>query len=56
MKTWQKVVVVCVCGAAVWGLSYASSLFTDYALVCSSFATGVTALCSIITGFPAREE
>lgn len=56
MKLWHKVTVVCICGAAVWGLSYTSSLFPTYALVCSSFATGVTALCSIITGFPAKEE
>jgi hypothetical protein len=56
MKTWQKITVVCVCGAVVWGLSYTSSLFPAYALVCSSFATGFTALSSIITGWPANPE
>lgn len=56
MKLWHKVAIVCICGGTVWGLSYASSIFPAYALVCSSFATGVTALSSIITGFPAKEE
>jgi len=56
MKLWIKVAVVCTCGAIVWGLSYSSSLFPAYALVCSSFATGFTALCSIVTGFPAPKD
>lgn len=56
MKLWQKVTVVCICGALVWGLSYAGSIWTAYAFAFSSFATGITALCSIITGYPTREN
>lgn len=56
LKIWQKVAVVIVCGGSVWGLSYAGSLYPSYALVTSSFCTGITALCGIITGYPPREE
>lgn len=56
MKLWQKITIVCLCGAGVWGLSFSSSLFPAYALVCSSFATGLTALCSIATGYPAKDD
>ena len=51
MKTYQKILVVCISGAAVWGLSYAGSIWTNYALVFSSFSAGVSALCGILTGF-----
>jgi hypothetical protein len=51
MKTWQKILVVCVSGALVWGLSYAGTVWTTYAMVFSSFSAGVTALCGIVTGF-----
>lgn len=56
MKTWHKLIVVCVCGAAVWGLSYSGSVWPDFGMVCASFATGVTGLCSIIAGWPAKTE
>ena len=56
MKTPYKIVVVCIAGACVWGLSYASSIWPVYALVCSSFATGITALSSIIAGWPPKTE
>lgn len=51
MKTWQKVLVVFLCGGAVWGLAYSGSIWTQYSLVFSSFAAGITALCGIVTGF-----
>ncbi len=51
MKTWLKILIVCLCGAAVWGLSYAGSIWSNYSLVFSSFSAGVTALCGILTGF-----
>ena len=51
MKTWVKIVIVCACGAAVWGLSYCASLWTDYSLVLASFSAGMSALCGILTGF-----
>jgi len=51
MKVWQKIMVVCIGGALVWGLSYCGTLWTTYALVFSSFAAGITALVGILTGF-----
>ena len=56
MKTWIKILVVCIAGALVWGLSYASSIYPVFALVCSSFATGITALSSIVAGWPPNKE
>mgnify|MGYP000903251138 CR=1 FL=1 len=56
MKTWQKILVVALSGAAVWGLSYAGTVWTDYALVFSSFSAGVTSLCGIITGFTGNKN
>lgn len=51
MKTWVKVLIVCASGAAVWGFSYVGTLYPNYALVTSSFASGVAAGCAILTGF-----
>jgi hypothetical protein len=51
MKTWHKILIVCGCGAAVWGLSYCAGLWTTYSLVFASFSAGITALCGILTGF-----
>jgi len=51
MKIWQKILIVVVCGGVVWGLSYCGTIWSAYALVFSSFAAGVTALCGILTGF-----
>jgi len=51
MKVYQKVLIVMGCGAAVWGLAYCGSVWSQYALVTSSFAAGITALCGILTGF-----
>ena len=56
MKTWIKILVVCIAGALVWGLPYASSIYPVFALVCSSFATGITALSSIVAGWPPNKE
>lgn len=51
MKTWHKILIVCVGGAIVWGLSYCSSIWTNLAMPLSSFASGVTALVGYLTGF-----
>jgi hypothetical protein len=51
MKTWVKIVIVCVSGAAVWGLSYCGSIWTTYSIVFSSVASGVGMLCGILTSF-----
>lgn len=51
MKTWTKLLIIVGCGGAVWGLSYAGTVWTNYALVFSSFSAGLTALCGVLTGF-----
>ena len=55
MNTGMKIAVVCACGALVWGLSYYGSIYPAYALVTSSFATGITALSSLLAGWPPKE-
>ena len=54
MNKWQKIIVVCISGAAVWGLSYCSSIWPEYGLVTASFATGITALSSMLAGWPPK--
>jgi hypothetical protein len=56
MNKIQKLAVVVVCGGIVWGLAYAGSVWTEYAMVTASFATAVTGLCSVVSGFPAKES
>jgi len=51
MKTWQKILIVCVSGALVWGLSFCGTVWPTLAMVFSSFAAGVASLCAILTGF-----
>lgn len=51
MRTWQKLVIVCVGGALSWGLAYASSVWTTYAMVFASISTASTAMVGILTGF-----
>jgi hypothetical protein len=51
MKNLKKIGIVSACGAAVWGLSYCGTLYPQFALVFSTFAAGVTALCGILTGY-----
>lgn len=51
MKTWLKILIVCIAGAGVWGLSYCASLFPAYAMALSLFSAGLASLCGIITGF-----
>jgi hypothetical protein len=56
MKTWQKMIVVVACGGTVWGLSYLSSLQPDMAMMLASVNAAVVAVCSYVTGFPAKNE
>jgi len=51
MSNMKKIAIVVICGGAVWGLSYAGSLYPVYSMVFASFSAGVTALCGIATGF-----
>lgn len=51
MKTWQKLLIVCIGGAVSWGLAYAASVWTLYAMVFASISTASTATVGILTGF-----
>lgn len=51
MKTWQKILIVCIGGALSWGLAYASSIWTQWAMVFASISTASTATVGILTGF-----
>lgn len=51
MKTWLKIVIVCLGGGLVWGLSFCSGVWPTFSMVFASFATGVTALVGVLTGF-----
>ena len=55
MNKWQKMIVVVISGGLVWGLSYAGSIWPAYGLVTASFATGITALSSMLAGWPPKE-
>lgn len=55
MKTYQKLIIVCVSGAIVWGLSYLSSIKPDMAMMLASVNVAVVAICSYFTGYPAKE-
>jgi len=55
MKTWQKLIIVCVSGAAVWGLSYISSIKPDMAMMLASVNAAIVAVCSYFTSFPGQE-
>lgn len=56
MKVWQKVLVVCVCGAIVWGLSFLSSIKPEMAVMFASINTAVMAISSFFTGYPGGEK
>jgi len=55
MKTWQKLLIVCASGAAVWGLSFLSSVKPEMAMMLASINTAIVAVCSFFTGYPAKE-
>lgn len=56
MKTWIKILVVCLSGAAVWGLSYFSSIKPEMAMMLSSVNTAIVAICSFFTGYPGENK
>ena len=56
MKLWQKMVIVCISGAIVWGLSFLSSVKPELAMVLSTVNTAIVAICSFFTGYPAKTE
>lgn len=54
MKIWQKMIIVVVCGGAVWGFSYLASIKPDMAMVLSSINAAIVGACSYFTGYPAK--
>lgn len=56
MKIWQKLIIVCASGAAVWGLSFISSIKPDMAMMLASVNAAIVAVCSYFAGFPAPKE
>lgn len=56
MKVYQKLIIVCISGATVWGLSYLSSLNPAAAMLISSVNATITMACAYFTGFPAPKE
>lgn len=56
MKLWIKILIVCASGAAVWGLSYLSSIKPEMAMMLASINTSVVAVCSFVTGYPSKKE
>jgi hypothetical protein len=56
MKIWQKLIIVMVSGATVWGLSYISSVKPDMAMMLASVNAAVVAVCSYFTSFPGPKE
>jgi len=55
MNNMKKLLIVIACGGAVWGLSYAGSIWSTYSFVTSSLCAAITALCGILTGYPKQE-
>lgn len=53
MKLWQKVLIVAVSGALVWGLSFVATLesMSNYSMAITLFTGAVASLCTAITGF-----
>lgn len=55
MKVYQKLIIVCVSGATVWGLSYIISIKPDMAMMLASVNTAIVSVCAFFTGYPAKE-
>ncbi len=54
MKLWLKLLIVCISGAIVWGLSFLSSVHPEMAMMLASINVAVVAVCSFFTGYPAK--
>lgn len=55
MKLWQKLLIVCVSGATVWGLSFFAGQRPEMAMMLSSVNAAIVAVCSFFTGYPGKE-
>jgi hypothetical protein len=56
MKTWQKLLIVCIGGAAAWGLAYSSSVWTQWAMIFASLSTASTATVGLLVGWTPAER
>ena len=56
MKLWVKILIVCVSGAAVWGLSFLAGVKPDMAMMLASVNSAITAVCAFFTGYPGKDE
>ena len=56
MKTWVKLLIVCVGGALAWGLAYSASVWTEYAMVFASVSTASTAAVGLIVGWSPQQQ
>ena len=55
LKTWHKVVIVCLTGALVWGMGYCGTIWTNLAQPLNLFSSGVAMLCASIVGWSKTE-
>jgi len=54
MKLWTKVLIVCLSGAAVWGLSFLAGMKPEMSMMLASVNAAIVAVCSYFTGYPAE--
>lgn len=51
MKTWQKILIAAVCGAAIYGLGFAATVWTNWSMIFNGAAALAASVCTLITGF-----
>lgn len=56
MKLWLKLVIVCVSGAVVWGLSFLAGLHPEMSMMLASVNAAVVAVCAFFTGYPSQNN
>lgn len=56
MKLWTKVLIVCLSGAAVWGLSFLAGQKPEMSMMLASVNAAIVAVCSYFTGYPAENS
>lgn len=55
MKTWVKILIVCISGALVWGLGFCGTIWVSLAQAFNLFAAGVAMLCAGIVGWSGNQ-
>ncbi len=56
MKIWQKLIIVCISGASIWGLSFLASVKPGMVMMIASVNVAIMAVCSYFTGYPPKES